>query len=138
MTASRRWAFTWAATLTLAACWTVVPPGVEDGPATWAHDPAAEIGPETVEFTAWVTERACASGRSSEGRIVGPSVTIDDDAVVVTFRVRPLLGGQDCQGNPPTPVTVRLSEPLGERRLIDGGREPPGEPPVCANPESCE
>jgi hypothetical protein len=25
------------------------------GPATWALDPAADVGAETTEFTAWVT-----------------------------------------------------------------------------------
>ena len=32
----------------------------------------------------------------------------------------------------------RLDEPLGDRQLQDGGREPPGEPPICLNPASCE
>jgi hypothetical protein len=109
------------------------------GAATWTHDPDAEIGPDATEFTAWVTERECASGQSSADRIIGPDIQVSSDAIVVTFRVRSLLSGANsCQGNPPTPVTVRLSEPLGDRTILDGGREPPQEPPICANPESCE
>lgn len=108
------------------------------GPATWALDPDAEITGETTEFTAWVTERACASGRSSEDRIGGPDIQLSDDAVILSFGVVPLPGAQDCQGNPPTAVTVRLPEPLGDRRLLDGGREPPAEPPTCMNRDSCE
>jgi hypothetical protein len=108
------------------------------GPATWALDPAADIGPETTEFTAWVTELGCASGRSSADRIGGPDIQASDETVVVTFGVVPLGGAQECQGNPPTAVTVRLPEPLGDRRLLDGGREPPAEPPACANRESCQ
>jgi hypothetical protein len=126
-----------AALVAITGC-SVGAPIADGGSATWALDPEDRIGPQTVELTAWVTERACASGRSSEGRIIGPDVRMDDETVVVTFRVRPQPGAQDCQGNPPTPVVVRLTEPLGERRLIDGGREPPREPPLCANPESCE
>lgn len=65
-------------------------------------------------------------------------IQISDDTVMVTFGVVPLGGAQECQGNPPTAVTVRLPEPLGDRRLLDGGREPPAEPPTCANRESCQ
>jgi hypothetical protein len=108
------------------------------GPATWALDPAADVGAETTEFTAWVTELGCASGRSSADRIRGPDIQISDGTVMVTFGVVPLGGAQECQGNPPTAGTVQLPEPLGERRLLDGGREPPAEPPTCANRESCE
>lgn len=108
------------------------------GPATWAFDPASDIGAETTEFTAWVTERGCASGRSSADRIGGPDIELSDDTVIVTFGVVPLPGAQECQGNPPSAVTVRLPEPLRDRRLLDGGREPPAEPPTCANRDSCE
>jgi hypothetical protein len=105
------------------------------GAATWTHDPDAEIGPDTTEFTAWVTETDCASGQSSADRIIGPDIEVSADSVVVTFRVRTLLGiGQTCPSNPPTRVAVRLPEPLGDRVLLDGGREPPGEPPICSNP----
>lgn len=120
----------------LAAC--VPAESGQYGPATWALDPAADIGAETTEFTAWVTERACASGRSSADRIGGPDIQTSDDTVTVTFGVVPLGGNQACPGNPPTAVMVRLPEPLGDRRLIDGGREPPAEPPVCASTQSCE
>ncbi len=106
--------------------------------ATWAFAPGQEIGPATTEFVAMVTERECASGQSSAGRIVGPMVDAYDAEVVVTFEVRPLGGAQECPGNPPTAVTVRLGQALGDRQLLDGGREPPAEPPVCANPESCD
>jgi hypothetical protein len=115
--------------LMLAAC---------SGAATWTHDSEAEITPDTIQFTAWVTERACASGQSSEDRIVGPDIHVSSEAVVVTFKVRQLMGAQACPGNPPTRVTVTLPEPLGDRDLLDGGREPPQELPTCANPESCE
>lgn len=108
------------------------------GPATWTFAPGQEIGPDTTEFVAMVTERACASGQSSEDRIATQGIDYTADAIVVTFEVRALTGAQACPGNPPSRVTVRLDEPLGNRRLLDGGREPPAEPPVCANPESCE
>jgi hypothetical protein len=106
------------------------------GAATWTHDPDVEIGPDTTEVIAWVTESACASGQSSADRIIGPDIQVSADAIVVTFRVKALLGvSQTCPSNPPTRVTVRLPEPLGDRVLLDGGREPPEEPPVVAQTE---
>jgi hypothetical protein len=110
----------------------------QPGPARWGLAPDTEIDPDTTEFVAMVTEAACASGQSSEGRVVGPDVSYTEDAVTVTFAVRPLSGAQECPGNPATRVAVRLDEPLGARVLLDGGSDPPLEPPVCANPEFCE
>jgi hypothetical protein len=111
---------------------------IEVGPATWTFAPGQDIGPETTEFVAMVTERRCASGQASEDRIAEQQLDFQNGSIVVTFRVRPLEGDQTCPGNPPTPVTVDLGGALGDRRLLDGGREPPAEPPVCANPDSCE
>ena len=127
-----------AATFVLSACALSGPD--EAGVATWALAPGQDIGPDTTEFVAMVTELACASGQSSEGRIIGPQLEhfVNERTLTVTFQVRSLDGVQACPGNPPTPVRVVLGEPLGDRRLLDGGREPPSEPPVCANPDSCE
>ena len=111
----------------------LAPPGA----ARWALLPDAQIGPETAEFTALVTEVACASGQSSEGRIVGPDISYTGESVTITFAVRG-IGEANCPSNPPTPVVVTLEEPLGDRVLLDGGTDPAREPPVCANLESCE
>jgi hypothetical protein len=128
-----------ALALALVSACTAIETAVSDPqPATWGIAPGQEIGPETTSFVALVTERECASGRSSEGRVVGPEIAATADAVVVSFAVRPLGGAQECPGNPATPVEVRLDEPLGERRLLDGHRDPPAEPPVCQGAEFCE
>lgn len=99
--------------------------------ARWSLPADEAVGPETTEFTALVTEVDCASGQSSEGRIVGPEIEFTPDAVIIEFRVRPLGGAQACPGNPPTPVRVQLGQPLGDRRLLDGSVDPPVEPGVC-------
>ena len=39
--------------------------------------------------------------------------------------VRPLDGPATCPSNPPTPYTLRLDRPLGDRTLADGGTIPP-------------
>ena len=99
------------------------------GPAEWWFDLAKPLpGPETQVFDALVTEMSCASGRTADGRIVGPAIIATEEVVLVMFAVRPLPGAQNCPSNPSTRVTVDLGEPLGERALLDGGRLPPGDP----------
>jgi hypothetical protein len=43
----------------------------------------------------------------------------------VAMFVRPLDGPATCPSNPPTPYTLRLDGPLGDRTLADGGTMPP-------------
>lgn len=93
--------------------------------ATWVLAPDQAIEPGTRTFQADVTERECASGRSSEGRIREPLIIYEPNRVIVVFTVDPLPGGAfHCPSNPPTRVTVELAEPLGERQLLDGGLYP--------------
>lgn len=98
--------------------------------ATWVLDPRAAFpGPEDNEFVALVTETACAGGQSSEGRILSPTILYGQREVLVVFAVRPQPGEFfTCPGNPATRVLVSLEEPLGERRLLDGGVFPPHDP----------
>lgn len=104
------------------------------GPAAWWLDPTAEA-PTAASTTiaAVVLEESCASGRSPEGRVELPAMELTGSDVIVTFSIRRLPGGQDCQGNAPFKVTFELPEPLGNRTLYDGGEDPPrkaGEPPA--------
>ena len=99
------------------------------GDAEWAWGGPGIPGPDTQTFDALVTERSCASGRSSAGRVVGPEIVRADEMVLVMFAVRPLPGLTfTCQSNPSTRVPVDLGEPLGDRQLLDGGRLPFGDP----------
>jgi hypothetical protein len=73
-----------------------------------------------------VHERACASGQSADGRIQLVELNEATEQVQLRIGVRPPEGdGQSCQGNPPTPFTVELSEPLGEREITDATVVPP-------------
>ena len=121
----------------LAAC-DAFAPLTPAGPALWFLPAEGAIDAETTSFTALVMEVDCASGQSSQDRIVGPEISYDADQVVVTFAVRPPPGdAHACPSNPATLVKVTLNEPLGERRLIDGGADPPREPPLCTEAEFC-
>lgn len=86
-------------------------------PADWQVAPDAAVGPSTRSVRVLVQERGCASGRSAEGRIRA-EVDHRADAVVVSIGVRPYGGDQDCQGNPTTPYTLDLGEPLGDRPIL--------------------
>jgi hypothetical protein len=105
------------------------PPGqVESrvGPADWWIDPKVAVPtPTSTSIHALIRERACASGKSPEGRVDAPAIDLEDSTVTITFEIRRLPGDQDCQANPPFPVTLRLGEPLGARALLDGSSTPP-------------
>jgi len=105
----------------------VLPNGL--GPAEWAFDPEQpKPGPATQVFDVLVTELSCNSGQPADGRIVGPQIVKSADTVLLIFAVRPRPGGHTCPSNPSTSVKVDLGEPLGDRKLLDGGRLPPGDP----------
>ena len=104
----------------------------QDGPAESTSDAslarwqlASEPRPEDTTLDLLVQERECASGQSAEGRIAPPDVEYQEEAVIVTVRVRPLSGGADCPDNPGTPYVLNLEEPLGERALLDGSLNTP-------------
>ena len=99
--------------------------------ATWVLDPAAGApGADATTFTALVTETECTSGQAMGARLLPPSITYGQDSVLVVFAALPQVnqGFATCPGNPPSRVLVELSEPLGDRRLLDAGVFPPAEP----------
>jgi hypothetical protein len=81
--------------------------------------------PNATSIELFVHERACASGADATGRIELVSLQETLEEVLVVIGVRPREGGQDCQGNPPTPFTVELREPLAGRSLLDASVVPP-------------
>ena len=96
------------------------------GSAAWWIDPqAAALRTDSTTVHALLREESCASGRTPEGRIVGPFVAEDPTRVIVTFGVRPRPGSQDCPGNPTFAFRFRLPSPLAGRTLLDGGVFPP-------------
>lgn len=98
--------------------------------ATWVLDPDAPApDAAATTFAALVTERTCTSGQAMGARLQAPSITYGQESVLVVFAARPLEGDAfNCPSNPPTRVVVQLSEPLGERHLLDAGFFPPAEP----------
>lgn len=81
--------------------------------------------PKARQIEIEVYERACASGQPADGRVEVVEQETSDGQLELVVGVRPLEGAQDCPGNPPTPVTIQLDEPLGERTVVDASTLPP-------------
>ena len=93
--------------------------------------PDEELKPESTEVEVLVTELVCNSGQDARGRIRPFSITPAEDSVTVIFTVVPRPGGHECPGNPETPFTLALPEPLGDRVLLDGSEVPPRDAKIC-------
>jgi len=105
----------------------------EFGPASWALDPSFPRPTEaTTELHVLVWERACSGGAPTTGRMSAPVIEYSAATVTIAIGVRPVEvapgEGMTCPMPPGTPASLRLSEPLGERTLLDGGQEPPAVP----------
>jgi hypothetical protein len=96
--------------------------------ADWWIDPAEPPDATTTRVSAILVERACTGGKQATGRILPPIILYRNDSVVVAVAVTDLPGANDCPGNPPTPFEFDLTQPLGARRLLNGGVWPPAEP----------
>lgn len=99
------------------------------GPADWWLDPSSPApGPDATQLQALVLETRCSGGSSAEGRIAEPVIVTTPTTVTITFGVHPVEGDVGCPANQPTPYTITLPEPLGDRQLLDGGRAPARQP----------
>lgn len=91
------------------------------GAVEWTLDPAFPApGPDSTELRVLVSETACTGGSELGDRLLGPQVVETADAVRIAFASIPLTGAQACPGNPSMAVTIELTDPLGERQLLDG------------------
>ncbi len=123
--------------VTMGQCDPQVVLSADFGPATWALDPAFPAPtPSTTDLHVLVWETACSNGSPATGRISAPVIAYTATTVTITLGVRPLTAAPGeafaCPMPPGTPATLRLTEPLGTRTLLDGGHVPPV-PPSPAN-----
>lgn len=97
-------------------------PGSDFGQATWTLDPnVAALGTDTRTLHLLVQELACSGGRSASGRISPAFVVESRHEVAIELFVQGLPVDGDCPASPPTPATLRLPTPLGDRTLLDVG-----------------
>lgn len=94
--------------------------------ARLALDPEAlpEAGDQRI--TLLVTEGACNSGGQATDRIELVELVETETTVEVVIGVRPHEDGmaRTCISNPPTPFTVELEQPLGDRVIMDAAVVP--------------
>jgi hypothetical protein len=118
-----------AAVLFLAACTAepagetpaASPPPVGDT-AVWSLADPDSVDAHSREIEVGVMRLACASGIT--GELLDPVVTYGASEVVIRVdAVPPAEPGGSCPMNDLVPVTVELTEPLGDRALIDGACE---------------
>jgi len=104
---------------------------VEDGgssvgtvqPADWRLAPSFAPAPDSTTLELAVSERACSSGHSADGRITA-NVVYSKASITVTVTVRSLGGAQTCPAPPPTPYTLHLTQPLGNRTILGATSNP--------------
>jgi hypothetical protein len=88
---------------------------------------AEQPDPATTSLPLLVHERACASGQSADGRVRLLTLEETDSEIRLRIGVQPLPGDQNCPGNPPTPFTVDLQQPVANRSILDVSVVPPRE-----------
>jgi hypothetical protein len=91
----------------------------------WVEVSAGPVPSDATEIPVQVMERACTSSRDPAPHLHEPTVVSTDESMTVYWTSTPPEGGQNCPGNPSSPQTLTLPEPLGERQLLDGSRWPP-------------
>ncbi|MEX0864326.1 MAG: hypothetical protein WD269_05555 [Acidimicrobiia bacterium] len=88
----------------------------------WRLDPSSPAPTaESTEIAVLITERECVGGQEIGDRLVGPQIIMTESVVRLAFAAQPPDGTAfDCQGNPETPLSVVLPEPIGDRELVEG------------------
>ncbi|WP_309107928.1 hypothetical protein [Arthrobacter sp.] len=87
-------------------------------------DSSLPPAPDSDRLALLVTEFACNSGQSAEGRVELVKLTETESTVEIVLGVRASGLGGSCQSNPATPVTVDLERPLGDRTVLNAAVMP--------------
>ncbi len=100
--------------------------------ARWGLEPTKLPGPNDRSISIGVWEVPCSGGRDISDKVLPPVVSYEPSRVVVTIFLEPLpsLGPNEaltCPLAPPVPYELELSEPLGDRALVDGNRPSGGD-----------
>jgi hypothetical protein len=97
-------------------------------------DPSMPPTPDSAVIHLLVTEMECNSGEDAEGRVEVVSIEEGADSISVVLGVKPRddVNGATCPSNPRTPFAITLSEPLGDRTIVNAALATPSaiEPPI--------
>ena len=106
-------------------CWLAIAPPDGVTIAQWWLDPdGAVVTPETTKLAVLLRERACASGKPPDGRVMEPTIVTTTESVAIAIGVQKQLTGQDCPGNPAFALEIELPEAVGARELLDASEFP--------------
>lgn len=86
---------------------------------------AVQRDPPATTVELLVMELGCNSGQDASGRVRAVEQVEAADTVELLVAVEPRTGDATCQGNPATPFTVTLDQPLGDRTVVDTSVYPP-------------
>jgi hypothetical protein len=87
-------------------------------PASWTL--ATPTTADARSLSLVITEMSCADGESPEGRVLEPQIEYGQEEISISIRVRVRSWAPTCPPNPTYPLTVELSEPVGDRRVVEG------------------
>ena len=88
-------------------------------------DPENPVDPDSTTLRILVSEAGCSGAADPTERMRPPEVIETDTEIRIAVAVVPPDGPQTCPGNPPVPLTIELSAPIGDRAVLDGIRVPP-------------
>jgi len=88
--------------------------------SSWRLDPTYEPRTDDTVLRILVMEQTYAGGKRADGRVLDPDLFEDERELILSMFVTPREGFQMRSPNPETPVRVALSQPVGNRQLVDG------------------
>jgi len=116
----------WKAVGYASACQLAVLPEGGHAAITWTLARGQHLTPSTTSIEVNLGPGECDSGQGQNDRLEAPVFREENGALLMALWLRPVGGGaQTCQALIEPPVTIQLPEPLGSRKLLDGGVFPP-------------
>jgi hypothetical protein len=96
------------------------PPVVVAVVGGWGLAPGEQPNPRSTELNVEILDYGCDSGLTDPDQIQEPFIAYEETAVSIVFSLL-VERRDDCAPGVIIPITVELSEPLGDRDLVDGG-----------------
>lgn len=94
--------------------------------AHWSFHPDHPPDPTSRTLVVLANDIQCASGIPPNDRLLPPEVHESPREVVITFSAKPPPGSAGtCPTHPAVTRTITLSQPIGDRSLLDGWYSPP-------------
>lgn len=90
----------------------------------WFRSRGQDYEATTKSIKVDVFEQSCSGGSPPTGRVLAPQVEYLSDSIVVTYFIKDQPGVFGCPGAPPVTRILRLSEPIGDRTVVDGSSYP--------------